>query len=311
MTTTPTQQPRAYSAAHFALELDDKKSVGLFRSIEGGGVKVAVASSHNSHQFEKFQQLGKPTYEDIKVQVGMAMSQPFYDWIEAFFRGEVLRKTGAIVAADFYYKERARREFDQAMITELAFPKLDGEDKSPCYMTVTFCAETIKYVKGSGDPLAPSPGFDRQKLWAACNFEFSIDGFETACQRVTKVDGFSIKQKAIDYHHGEQRHATKLPGRIEYPNLTFYVPESDAQPFFDAYQKIGLGGELQSDQRMHGKINTKDNSDGQLFTIEFFGAEFVNVAVDKSDAGSDAIKMVKIEMCTETMTFMYLPMMVE
>ena len=33
---------RAYAAAHFALELDNKKDVGLFRSIEGGGVKADV-----------------------------------------------------------------------------------------------------------------------------------------------------------------------------------------------------------------------------------------------------------------------------
>ncbi len=309
--TTPTQQPRAYSAAHFALELDDKKSVGLFRSIEGGGVKVDVASSNHGHRFETFRQLGKPKYEDVKLQVGMAMSEPFYEWIEAFCRGEVLRKTGAIVAADFYYKERARREFDQAMITEIAFPKLDGEDKSPCYMTVTMAAETIKYKAGSGDALAPSPGFDRQKLWAACNFEFQIDGFADACRRVTKVDGFSIKQKPIEYHHGEQRHATKLAGRIEYPNLTFYVPEADAGPFFEAYQKTGLNGELQSELRLHGSLQTMDNSDGKLFELKFFGAEIINVTIDKSDAASDSIKQVKIEICTETMDFVYLPMLLE
>ena len=31
---------RSYAAAHFALELDGKDNVGLFRSIEGGGVKA-------------------------------------------------------------------------------------------------------------------------------------------------------------------------------------------------------------------------------------------------------------------------------
>jgi phage tail-like protein len=311
MPQSPTQQPRAYSAAHFALELDGQKSVGLFRSIEGGGVKVDVAQSHQGHRFETFKQLGKPKYEDIKLQVGMAMSEPFYEWIEDFFRGTVTRKTGAIVAADFYYKERARREFDQAMITELAFPKLDGEDKNPCYMTVTIAAETIKYAKGTGDALQPSPGFDRQKLWAACNFDFSIDGFEGACQRVTKVDGFSIKQKPIEYHHGQQRHASKLPGRIEYPSLVFYVPEADAQPFFDEHQKTGLDGGLQPDTRLHGKINTRDNEGGLLFTVEFFGAAITNVTIDKSDASSDAIKLVKVELCTESMFFTYLRMMLE
>ena len=36
----PSTDIRTYSAAHFGLRLDNKGSVGLFRSIEGGGLKV-------------------------------------------------------------------------------------------------------------------------------------------------------------------------------------------------------------------------------------------------------------------------------
>ena len=37
---------------------------------------------------------------------------------------------GSIVAADFFYQERARRNFKAAMIKELTFPKLAGDDKA-------------------------------------------------------------------------------------------------------------------------------------------------------------------------------------
>ncbi|MEO8555009.1 MAG: phage tail protein, partial [Kofleriaceae bacterium] len=127
---------RSYAAAHFALELDGKDTVGLFRSIEGGGVRADVMTYQNGANYDRWRQLGKPKFEDIKLQVGMAMSQPFYDWIAKFFDGKADRKTGAIVAADFYYKERARRDFTEAMIKELTFPKLDATDKNPAYMTV-------------------------------------------------------------------------------------------------------------------------------------------------------------------------------
>src|SRR5262245_48413625 len=106
----PTTQ-RAYGAAHFALELDGKEPVGLFRSIEGGGVKAEVMTYQYGGGYERWRQVGKPKFEDIRVQVGMAMSEPFYKWIADFFCGIPNRKTGAIVAADFYYKERARRNF--------------------------------------------------------------------------------------------------------------------------------------------------------------------------------------------------------
>src|SRR5688572_25663174 len=141
---------RAYAAAHFALELDNKDEVGLFRSIEGGSIKADVMTYQNGANYDRWRQLGKPKFEDIKIQVGMSMSKPFYDWIEAFFDGKAERKNGAIVAADFFYAERARREFTQAMIKEMTFPKLDGQDKNAAYMSMAVAVEDIVFKKGEG-----------------------------------------------------------------------------------------------------------------------------------------------------------------
>src|SRR5882724_3172900 len=91
MTNTATQ-PRTYSAAHFALELDGKQDTGLCRSIEGGGVKADVMTYQGGGIHEKWRQLGKPKFEDIKLQVGMSMAQPFYAWIADFFTGAGARK---------------------------------------------------------------------------------------------------------------------------------------------------------------------------------------------------------------------------
>lgn len=294
---------RAYAAAHFALELDGKKDVGLFKSIEGGGVKTDLIKYQTGAEFGTFFQIGKPKYEDIKVTVGMAMSEPFYSWLAKFFTGETVRKNGAIVAADFYYNERARREFFEAMITEIAFPKLDGQDKGACYMNVTISPETVTYGQGSGQKLTSAKGFDRQKLWAACNFDFTLDGFADACAHVTKVDGFSVKQKAIEYADGFHRAAIKVPSRVEYPNLAFYIPEAFAKPFFDHHTKYTIGGDAQPETRMTGTINTYDNEDNILFTVKFSGAEIFNVTHDKSDASSEEIKQCKIEICVEGMEF--------
>jgi phage tail-like protein len=296
---------RAYAAAHFALELDQKKDVGLFKSIEGGGMKTELIKYQNGAQHPTFFRLGKAKYEDIKCQVGMAMSESFYQWIEAFFTGIPTRKTGAIVAADFYYKERARREFDQAMITEVAFPKLDGNDKGACYMNVTISPESVKYMPGSNQPITSPERARAQKLWAACNFDFRLDGFEDACRRVTKVDAFTLKQKPIEHHQGMVRDTVKVPGRLEYPNITFYVPEADVQPFVDHHTQYAKLGTVQPDARLGGEINTYDNQGQLVFTVEFVGSEIFNITHDKADAGSEEMKQVKIELCVEGMTFTY------
>src|ERR1700759_2772976 len=100
-----------YAGAHFALELGKSSDAGLFKSIEGGGVKTDVMTYQQGGIYDRWRQLGKVKFEDIKVQVGMSMSDAFYTWIDDFFAGKPTRKAGAIVAADFFYNVRARREF--------------------------------------------------------------------------------------------------------------------------------------------------------------------------------------------------------
>jgi phage tail-like protein len=301
-----------YAAAHFGLELDGKHEVSLFRSIEGGGVRADVMTYQNGASYDRLRVLSKPKFEDIKLQVGMSMTEPFYVWIKDFFEGKPTRKNGAIVAADFYYKERARRTFTEALIKELTFPKLDAQDKSAVYMNVGLAVEDITFVKGSGNQLpTQAKNFDEhQKHWTANNFHFKLDPYEDACRRVVKVDSFTIKQTIIEHHMGGFKAAIKTPSAIDYPNLTFYVPETDAQPFLDHMAKrVGFGGggngQVRDATTMHGQLETFDNELEPIFTLEFFGADIVSVTPDRSDATSEEIKLVKVELYTEKMTFSY------
>ncbi len=307
---------RAYAAAHFALELDGKDEVGLFRSIEGGGVKADVMTytpaANGEMGYTRWRQLGKPKFEDFKLQVGMAMSLAFYKWIEDFMVGKAVRKSGAVLAADFYYKERARRDFYGAMIKELTFPKLDANDKNPVYMGVTLAVEDIEFRKGTGNVLPkPGKGFDAQKVWTACNFEFYLAGLSDSCKRVTKIDSFTVKQNTAEYHAGGRKAAIKTPTSIEYPNIVFYIPEADAQPFFDVIQKkVGFGshgnGEVRVPGERSGWVNLLDSERNTLLEIHFDGADIISVTPDKSDATSEEVKQVRIELYTESMELKYM-----
>ena len=293
---------RAYAAAHFALELDGKDGVGLFRSIEGGSIRADVMTYQNGANYDRWRQLGKPKFEDLKLQVGMSMSGAFINWIRDFFLGNAVRKTGAIVAADFYYNERARRQFDGAMIKELTFPKLDGSDKNAAYMTVGISVEDMKFLPGTGKKLSPPDGFEAQKLWTACNFSFELKGFETACRRVTKVDSFTVKQNVLEYHMGGARAPVKVPSQIDFPNIVFYVPEADAAAFqTHAETKSVVKG--MAPARLPGALHVHDSAGGELFALNFAGADIISVTPDKSDSSSEEIKLVKVEIYTESMSF--------
>jgi phage tail-like protein len=306
----PAEKPasvRAYSAAHFSLELDGNKDVGLFRSVEGGGIKTDVMTYQNGGNYDRWRQLGKPKFEDIKVSVGMSMSDVFYEWIAQFFTGAGTRKTGAIVAADFNYDERARREFSQALIKELTFPKLDGTDKSPAYMQLAIAAENIEFKPGNKAKLHFVEKPKLQKQWTCCNFRLRLDGFdyEKVTSRVTKIDSFTIKQNIIEHHMGGFRAPIKCPSQMDFPQLSFYVPEVDAAPLMEHFTKRGVNGEVPG--RLHGAIECFDNDINKqvLFTVEFFGCDILNVAPEKSDSGSEEAKLVKVDLYTESMKFTY------
>ncbi len=294
---------RAYAAAHFALELDGKDGVGLFRSIEGGGVRADVMTYQNGANYDRWRQLGKPKFEDIKIQVGMAMSKPFYDWIEKFFEGNAERKTGAVVAADFYYKERARREFTNAMISEITFPKLDASDKNAAYMTVGISVEEMVFKKGTNEKLAQAAGFEHQKLWAACNFSLRLDGFESSTKRCSKIDTFSVKQKVIEHHVGGRRAPIKVPSPIDWPTISFYVPEADIAPLQKHHKQRVIKGEVPG--RLSGEIEAFDNERRSLLSLAFSGADILAITPDKSDATTEEIKTCKVEIYTESMKFTY------
>ena len=299
---TTGNENRSYVAAHFALELSGVDDVGTVRSIEGGGLKADVMTYQPGATYERWRQLGKPKFEDIKLQIGTAMSRPFFQWIEDFFSGTIQRKNGAIVAGDFYYKERARREFTEALITELTFPKLDATDKNTVYMNVTLGVENIEYKKGDeSKTLEFTTNPESQKAWKACNFTFKLDGFEPACNRVTKVDSFTLKLPVLEYHSGGRRSVSKTPTAIDFPNISFYLPEADAQTLTDHFKKRGVDGEVPG--RLHGQLTTFDNAKTTKFTLELFNCDIVNIQPDKADATTEEIKQVKVEIYVERMSF--------
>ena len=300
---------KPYAAAHFALELDGKQDVGLFRSIEGGGVKADVMTYQYGHAYEKWRSLGKPKFEDMKLQVGMSMSKPFYDWISAFFDGTAVPKQGAIVAADFYYNERARRKFSNAMIKELTFPKLEAKDTSPIFMSIAVSVEGMEFAAGNPkQKVMQNKGFNQQKEWTANRFRLSLDGFDDACRNCTKIDSFTIKQNIIEYHAGGFRAPMKVGSQVDFPTISFYVPEADAEPFFKHFTKNAINGEgrmRNGASKRTGYIQTYDNEGSPLFNVEFYEGDICNVQIDKADTTNEEAKLVKIDLFTERMKFEY------
>jgi hypothetical protein len=119
-------------------------------------------------------------------------------------------------------------------------------------------------------------------------------------RRVTKVDAITIKTSVIEYHVGGQLDPYKSGSRIEYPNITITMPEADShvvvdavQDYLDPQKPLTPGG---------GSIEYLDSELKTLATLKFTGASIVSITPDRSDATSEELKMVKVELATETMS---------
>ncbi|MBK7195706.1 MAG: phage tail protein [Myxococcales bacterium] len=297
---SPTVSTPLYSSAQFLLELDGGK-VTTVRSIEGGKISTEIITYQNNRKPSEgnyLKQNGKLKYEAIKVVAPMAASQDMWSWMETFIKGTCQRRNGALVAADHEYKEKARRTFSDAIIEEIAFPKFDASDKNPANVTVTIQPEILVYeAPKDGAVISPEdPGMQRAQHVKCCNFKFHFEGAPGE-YRVTKVDGFSVKAKTIDYHHAGRLEPLKIPGKLEFPNITFYVPEPDAAYF------IKVAGDLRKGIRpepTNAWITYFDSAKQDKGEIKFHGCRIFSATQDKLDAANEDVRSVKVEMAVES-----------
>jgi hypothetical protein len=170
-------------------------------------------------------------------------------------------------------------------------------------MSIGIAVEDMKFKVGSGQAIKQSAFMPNQKLWSACNFRFTLNGFEDNCKRVSKIDAFTIKQSIIEHHVGGHRAPFKFPSQIDFPNISFYIPEADAAPFYKRATD-GVGSGINSKQ-LHGEIEVLDNSGETLASVAFMNSEILSVAPDRQDSSSEEIRQVKVDLFSELMSFTY------
>ena len=296
---------RSYSAGHFALELDGSKEIGFLRSVEGGNAVGEVVREVGSAGYYQKKHIGNVKYEEITAEFGMAMSKDVYDWISATLSGnrDQERKSGAIIAADFNYAAKTRREFTDALITEVGFPALDASSKDVAFMTLKLAPDQTVDKPASGK-LSSAPK-QQQKQWLPSNFRLDIKGLPTG--RVNKIDAITIKQAIVTDEIGERRDPLKEPGKLEFPNLVFTLSEVDAQPWLDWFDDFVIQGNNSEEDEKTGRLTyLASNLKDELARLEFFNLGIFKVSTDKAEAVSDTIKRVKVELYCERIEFKYL-----
>jgi phage tail-like protein len=294
---------KPYTGGRFALELDSKQGAGWLTSVDGGHFKAQAVTSMVGADNYVTKYAGKPTYDDITITVGAAMSPAFWTWVKGSLEGKPERHSGAVVAYDFDNCERSRRSFYQALISEIQFPALDAASKAAAAINIKLSPERVSYEKGNGSKLQPSQANNestKQKMWMSNNFRFTLDRFKgDESLHNAKVESFTVKQNIIQNPVGFELETRKEVGRLELPNLVVTFPESLSHGWFDWYNIAVVQGN-RGKQYTTGAIHylSQDKSK-ELMRIDLDGVSLVSLEVDKWEAHKEGIAQVKATLNVE------------
>lgn len=298
---------RSYVANRFLLELQ-KQTAGWLLSAEGGLATTEAVQERLSGGFSVRKHAGNVKMEEITFTCGSSMTEPFYQWLQSSIRYEHERKEGAIVTANYDFKEIVRLSFYEALITEIGLPPVDAASKEACKFTIKMAPEwsEVKYSPGSQSVLPVPKDTEKQKRWQAANFRFAVDGMDT--RRVSKVDALTIKQNIVDNAIGERLLFQKEPAQIDFPNVVFYIPEVDAEPWYKWYDEFVTKGHSDPAHEKTGHLEyLQTDVSSILFNVDFFGLGIIKFTPEKLEAASEKVRQVKIEMYCERMDFKYMP----
>ncbi len=288
---------RNYAVGGFLLELDGQ-IVETLNAAEGGFPKADVIAEPTAPFVKKH--IGQPRFEEIAIECDPVMPKPLFDWVNSALNMTPLRKTGALITADFNRKEQSRLQFNNAVISEIGFPAFDASSKDPGHLTVKFAPEFTTLLSGKGNDVSGLLA-KRTKGWLTANFKLTIPGLD--CSRVSKIDAFTIKQKVVQDPLGQIRDFVKEPGKLEFPNLSLYVGEASAGTFYSWFQDMVLKGNSGEQNERVGTLELLDPTmKGTLLTVTFQHLGIFGFSPDRATSASDTIRRVKVEMYCEQIT---------
>jgi len=282
----------AYGSGNYLLELDGTP-VGFLRSLEGGEPYIDVVSeAPNAGLIAKHP--GQLQCAPITISVGFGVDPVFLQWVAATLNRQSVRKSGVVIMANYAAQEVSRLSFEDALITDIRFPKFDAASKENGYLTVTFQPRAARFTVS-----APGAKIDtiatKQKPWLAANFRLRIPGLEAACARVSAIE--SIAVTATVTSPGGLRTVPSV-GALTVSNLFVTASEAVAPDFaawFDDFAMLGNATERTATIDLLGAdLSTL------LFTISLSNVGIVRVKRERFVTGVDHVPQVSVEAYFET-----------
>ena len=286
--------PHDFNAGRFGIDLGNGWEA-LVKSVDGGNIVGDVVDEVDSAPYYQKKHIGNIKYEEVTLKIGLP-SKGVYDWLTGTLAGQNTRKTFWLSTLDASFVETARRQFNNALITEVGFPALDGSSKDAAYLKIKIDPESIEDRPASGKTVTLDAS--KQKTWLQSNFRLELKPVATS--RVSKIDAFTIKQTVVTDVIGEDRE----PGKLEIPDVVASVSALDARSWEAWHQDFVIKGNNGEAAEQSAAIVYLDPTLlKEIGRLELGHVGIFKVAPVPLEAGTDAISRIKAEMYVETIKF--------
>jgi hypothetical protein len=288
-------EPRAYSTGHFSLELDGQ-AAGVLRGVAGGEVYADVASQQPGGSAPVKKHIAGLKYEPFEVAAPFAPG-PLMAWIAAALRQDTRAKSGTVVEASYDLSVLARRDFFDALITEVSFPTMEASNKDQGAISVKLAPEFIRAGKAGGKlPASPAA---KAAGWSPGNFRFELDGVD--CTRVSRIDGFTVGQ-SYSGGIGTDREPEIQAGKLEVPNLKVTLSEQGAAGFTDWFDKFVIRGNCaEEDEKKGAIVFLSADRMTEIGRINLYNVGIFRLSPEPLDAGAESIRRMAAHLYVERM----------
>ncbi len=278
-------ESRSYAVGSYRLELDGADAGAVKVASPGGPFADVIAGGPLGGE----KHLGAVRQADIVLDVS-ALPTALTKWIADTIKGGgSSRRNGALTTTDAKGTPVSRTEFQNALLTEIQFPALDGASKEAANVRLTLSPESTKTVKGGGAPAKASAATKGAML--AANFRVSIPGLET--NRVSKVDALTIKQTVVENAVEDGRFSSKGGGGpLNLGNLRIDFSEVSAPSWVAWFEDFALKGNSgpQSEKPVKIELLTPDLK-GVTLTLDLSNCGIFKLGAATAASGDTIPKM--------------------
>lgn len=283
------------------LELDGA-FVAFVTSMEGGNAFADIVPEAVGPDLIQRKQPGPVRFEDIVIDVSLSsVAAPLTNWITGTLAKGPTSKNGAIVYANVInFNEVKRLEFFNAVLTEVTVPAtIASEGKRVVMLTLRITPQSTRLTGGTGKTLT-SPLKTTTKNILSTNFRFNVQGLESSCGRISKVDSITAKRLLAGAVVGQDKLRQSAPGVLDCSIVRITLPEADAGPFYAWLDKSIVQGNP-GDERA-GVLEWLDPTlTTVIASVQLNGLGIVRYAPDPIKAGSTVTPgLVQVDMYCES-----------